>query len=101
MFATEDDGENRSHQHYYDRRYRHQWDGQVKGHQSHGPEQAALRLHRELPQHPVQNAAEERLPLQKENQFQGNTGRPQVSCKNCCSRLIMRISSGNNPEKKM
>ena len=80
-FLAENDGESQSRQHRDDRGHRRQRDGQVKGHGAHGPEQAAARRHRELPQHPVQSAAEERPPLQKENQSQGNTGRPQVSRK--------------------
>lgn len=83
-FFAENDGESQSRQHRDDRRHRHQRDGQVKGHRGRGPEQEAVRLHRELPQHPVQSAVEERLPLQKENQSQGNTGRPQVSHKTLC-----------------
>lgn len=77
MCTAEDDGESRSHQHCNDRRYWHQRDGQVKGRHGRGSEQPAVWLHRELPQHPVQSAAEERL--QEENQSKGNTGRPQVS----------------------
>ena len=78
VLAAEDDGESQSHQHRNDRRYGHQRDGRFKGRPVHGAEQAPVWIHRELPQRPVQSAAEERL-LQKEKQPQGNTGGPQVS----------------------
>lgn len=86
VFTAEDYGESQSHQHCNDRWYRHQRDRQVKGRiTSHGrrPEQAALWLHRELPQHPVQSAAEGGFLLQKEKQHQGNTGWSQVSFAIC------------------
>lgn len=91
-FLAENNGKSQSRQHRDDRRHWHQRDGQVKGHRGRGPEQEAVRLHRELPQHPVQSAAEERLPLQKENQSQGNTGRSQVSRKTCASPACVSLA---------
>lgn len=74
-----DYGESQSHQYCNDGRYRRQRDGQVEGHHGHRTEQGAVRLHCELPRHPLQSAAEGWLPVPTQNKSQGNTGRPQVS----------------------
>lgn len=81
VLVTEDDGESKSYQHCNDRRRRHQRDEQVKGRHISGPEQAFVWIHCELPQRPVQSAAEEQFPLPEEIQYQGNIGGPQVSSK--------------------
>lgn len=73
----EDNGESQSHQH---RHGRHQRVYQVKGHGGgRGPQRSAARLHRELPQHPIPSAAEERNLRQREEQREGNPHWPQVS----------------------
>lgn len=79
LLAARDYGANQSRQHPNGGRYWQQWDGKVKGRRCCQPEQAGVRLHRQLPQHPLQSAAEGRSVVQEEEQFEGDTGGPQVS----------------------
>lgn len=79
LFAARDYGASQSHQHRDGGGYRQQRDGEVEGRLCRQPEQAGMRLHRKLPQHPLQSAAEGRNVLPQEEQPEGDPGGPQVS----------------------
>lgn len=77
--SSRDYGASHSHQHCNGGRYRQQRDGKVEGRHCFQPEQEGVWFHCELPQHPLQSAAEGRNVLQEEDQSKGDTGGPQVS----------------------